>query len=363
LDEFFFGTEQKLFRAIKEFDNYDVIYTNSFFYGNDDLIDHPLDIRISILHREQDCENGIKYIFKPSAINSSSEIWLHWLVQPGTFQKKQMNEITQNNKIRLNHYRIQSLEYFTNVKMLRGDCDVQNHDNMRDMNYFETYKKAATIKDDVLKQIIENNIYDKNGEIMQFYDENNILIDNNNIEKDEQDLANEYIKEEDIVLELGARYGSVSCVINKKLKNKLNQVSVEPDEKVWNSLEINKIINNCNFNIVKGFISNKKLGLSLNGYGTTFTIDQTTKIPSYSLDEIKTLYNIQKFNVLVADCEGFLEIFFDENSNIYNDLRLIIFEADQPHKCNYDKIKQNLFNNNFTNLINGFQNVWIKKNN
>ena len=31
-----------------------------------------------------------------------------------------------------------------------------------------------------------------------------------------------------------------------------------------------------------------------------------------------------KFNVLVADCEGFLE----ENPELYNELEMIIFEAD-----------------------------------
>ena len=41
------------------------------------------------------------------------------------------------------------------------------------------------------------------------------------IEKEEQVLAEKYILEDDIVLELGARYGSVSCVINKKLNNNI----------------------------------------------------------------------------------------------------------------------------------------------
>jgi hypothetical protein len=54
------------------------------------------------------------------------------------------------------------------------------------------------------------------------------------VEKHEQDLANKYILENDIVLELGARYGSVSCTINSKLNNKNN--------------------NNCEFNIVKGLL-------------------------------------------------------------------------------------------------------------
>jgi hypothetical protein len=66
LDEFFFGTKQILAESIKEFDNYNVIYTNSFFYGSDNLIEHPSDIRTAIIYRQEDMENGIKYIFKPT---------------------------------------------------------------------------------------------------------------------------------------------------------------------------------------------------------------------------------------------------------------------------------------------------------
>ena len=189
------------------------------------------------------------------------------------------------------------------------------------------------------------------------------LVDIANIEKPEQDLANEYILENDIVLELGARYGSVSCTINSKLNNKNNQVVVEPDERVWSALEQNRINNNCEFNIVKGFISNKKLDLTnldvyLGGYGATFIESNDTKVPSYSLDEVTNKYNL-KFNVLVADCEGFLEVFFDENPDFYDNLRLIIFEADYPEKCDYDKIKNKLIEN-FDKILEGHQNLWIR---
>ena len=189
-------------------------------------------------------------------------------------------------------------------------------------------------------------------------------VDIQNIEKPEQDLVNEYILENDVVLELGARYGSVSCIINSKLNNKKNQVVVEPDERVWDALEKNKNSNNCEFNIVKGFISNKKLGLTnlnvyLGGYGATFIENNDTTIPSYSLEEITNTFNLN-FNVLVADCEGFLEVFFDENPSLYDNLRLIIFEADYCEKCNYDKIKNKLIEKNFYKILEGHQNVWIK---
>ena len=180
-------------------------------------------------------------------------------------------------------------------------------------------------------------------------------------ECDEQNLAKQYIESGDIVLELGARYGSVSCVINSKLSCKTNQVSVEPDDRVWDALERNKVANGCEFNIVKGFISSKKLGLSeLNdyeGYGTTSVEQPDSSIPSFSLDQIKEKYNLE-FNVLVADCEGFLETFFNENPECYKKMRLIIFEADCPHKCNYDKIRSLLKDDGFTEILGGFQNVW-----
>jgi len=195
---------------------------------------------------------------------------------------------------------------------------------------------------------------------MLIYNELNKLVDIKNIEASEQKLAQQYILENDCVLELGARYGSVSCTINKKLKNKLHQVCVEPDSKVWDALEKNKNINKCNFNIVKGFISNNKLSLNYSGYGATSSINNNSKIPSYTLNEIKQTYNINKFNVLVADCEGFLEQFFDENPELYDDIRLIIFEADYPNKCNYKKIKENLKNKGLFKIMEGHQNVWSR---
>ena len=182
-------------------------------------------------------------------------------------------------------------------------------------------------------------------------------------EWEEQKLAGTYVKENDVVLELGARYGSVSCVINSKLNNKTNQVVVEPDNRVWSVLERNRYVNNCQFHIVKGFISRKKLGLenldNCRGYGTTFVEQPESTIPSFTLEEIKNQYNL-KFNVLVADCEGFLETFLDENPTIYDDIRLIIFEADYPDKCNYDIIYRNLKSKGFTQVAYGFQNVWSK---
>jgi len=184
------------------------------------------------------------------------------------------------------------------------------------------------------------------------------------VETPEQYVAHQYIQETDVVFELGARYGSVSCIINSKLQCKTNQVVVEPDERVWKALEKNRDANSCEFHIVKGFVSSKKLGLTeldcwYGGYGATYVEQSDSTIPSYTMQEITERYNLN-CNVLLADCEGFLECFFDENPDVYDGLRLIIFEADYPNTCNYTKIRTTLREKGFTEKLHGHQNVWIK---
>ena len=199
---------------------------------------------------------------------------------------------------------------------------------------------------------------------MRIYNEFGKEVDVKKIERKEQALAEEYILPGDVVLELGARYGSVSCIINSKLNNKKNQVVVEPDQRVWRALKENKEINKCQFHIVEGFISKSKLDLiNLDvyhgGYGASCIKNNDTKIPSYTLEDIKNKYNL-KFNVLVADCEGGLEYFFEENPDFYKTLRLIIFEADYEENCDYDKIKNKLKSAGFLEKLKGHQNVWLK---
>ena len=182
------------------------------------------------------------------------------------------------------------------------------------------------------------------------------------IEKTEQEYANKYIEPNDVVLELGARYGSVSVVINKKLSDPTKQIVVEPDERVWKALEGNRNHNHCKFHIIEGFISKNKHTLTnlqdcLNGYASTAIPAETSTIPSYDLEELQNQHQM-KFNVLVADCEGFLETFFEQYPFLYDQLRLIMFEADYPEKCDYAKIKFTLRSKGFLPLHEGYQQVW-----
>ena len=199
---------------------------------------------------------------------------------------------------------------------------------------------------------------------MQIINENNNIFDHRFVESTEQIQAAKYINSDCVVLELGARYGSVSCIINKCMGYSANQVCVEPDIRIQPTLLKNKINNKCNFNIINGFISNTTMTLtnlnSHQGYATSSKKCEVSSIKSYTLEDVEAKYNL-KFNTLIADCEGFLEQFFDENPHLYTQLSLVIFEKDSPDQCNYDKIINNLVSHNFVQLEGGFHEVWKKE--
>lgn len=184
-----------------------------------------------------------------------------------------------------------------------------------------------------------------------FVNENNQKVDYRKFESVEIHLAIKYIKGDDYVLELGARYGGVSCAINSKLKNKTHQYSVEPDYRVWNALETNKKNNNCKFNIIKGTISNEPMKIIQNTRKFKDNNDWATYTESasgYSSQRIEN-YSLpdKPFNVLVADCEGFLETFYNENKQLFDQLRCIIIEKDRPDYCNYELLENEFLNMGF----------------
>jgi len=194
---------------------------------------------------------------------------------------------------------------------------------------------------------------------MEFRTENDELIDIQQYERDEQLFADKYLTPDCVVLELGARYGTVSCVINKKINNPANQVSVEPDEQVWAALDSNMVRNNCEFHVVHGIISKTAMNLVRLGSATTCEKAEHSSIERYTLEEIEEKYSL-KFNTLVADCEGFLETFFDENPKMYKELNLVIMEKDFASKCNYDKITDEFKKNGFKQIESKFYGNWSK---
>jgi hypothetical protein len=147
LDEFFFGVDKKLKTKLSQLDNYyDYILCNWKMFGTDGNITHPADIRIDIVHRVNELNENTKYIFKTSIINDVTDINIHWL------NTKIKRKRIANQLVQLNHYPIQSLDFFQKVKMTRGAADT--NENVRDMNYFHKYNENMTCCDEILKNLI-----------------------------------------------------------------------------------------------------------------------------------------------------------------------------------------------------------------
>jgi FkbM family methyltransferase len=196
-----------------------------------------------------------------------------------------------------------------------------------------------------------------------FYNEKDEVIDHKNNEIDEQYQAYKFIKPKDVVLELGGRYGTVSVVINKMVEGNDSHVVVEPDENIIPSLEKNKKINKSNFTILPKFISNKNKKIIYDGYGTRVEDSEKDEgnNKKISYQEFREMYP-QQFNVLVADCEGCLCEFLEMMGDDFQHLTKVIFEADQTHLCDYEKIKEKLKNAGFVEKDNNhnFRFVYIK---
>jgi len=154
LDEFFYGVDKKLTTKIKSLENYyDYILCNWKMFGSDGHIQHPEDIRTAITHRENKLHKLTKYIFKTAIIKDGYQIRIHYLINtPKPLLKRTR---IANKLIRLNHYPIQSIEYFQTVKMTRGDASCSSVDNIRDMKYFNEYDNNET-NDETLKNLVLN---------------------------------------------------------------------------------------------------------------------------------------------------------------------------------------------------------------
>jgi len=144
LDEFFYGYPNKLITTLDEFSGRDIIYCFWRMFGTDGHEKHPENILKSIVWRTPNEDKAhIKYIFKPSKVHDLKDITLHQVANLN-------NAELFNDKIRLNHYPLQSLEFYQKVKMTRGDAYANFNENIRNMEYFEKYNDNMIIKDDVL---------------------------------------------------------------------------------------------------------------------------------------------------------------------------------------------------------------------
>lgn len=203
----------------------------------------------------------------------------------------------------------------------------------------------------------------ENGHVTndKFYDESLNEIDTSKYETTEQWIADTFISPDAVVLELGGRYGVVSVHINKRLNTTKNHLVVEPDKNVFTQMFRNLIHHNCNPHVFNGVISKKPLFFQQNGTASLAREDKCSCdayiVPNKSLEQL--IYETGlKFDTLVADCEGCLEKFIDENIEYLDKFKMITFEEDCHDYCDYDKIKRILGEHQFVCIRPGGHSVW-----
>ena len=149
LDEFFYCNNSKISNELKHFEDFDYISSKWRMFGSNNCIKHPKDIRISLTKRVKELNFNTKYIFQTKNVYSGA-LQVHGL-KYGYTKKIDLSEI-----FRLNHYQIQSRDFFEKVKMTRGDVNLIENENVRDWKYFDKYNENTDYEDNDLKNTILN---------------------------------------------------------------------------------------------------------------------------------------------------------------------------------------------------------------
>lgn len=197
-----------------------------------------------------------------------------------------------------------------------------------------------------------------------FKDEKEQIIPHVHVEREEQINIYEHIDKGDKVLELGARYGTVSAILMDMVYKESDVVIVEPDATVINVLRKNLHDNGFkNPNIFHGTVGCSKKKMSDGDGYAIQTVDcegGDCGIESLRYTDLQDRYTIV-FDTIVADCEGCLPDMIKHILEFYpllEPIKKIIFETDYEDSVDYQGMYNTLTNLGFTNTKKGFIQVW-----
>lgn len=152
LDEFWFcPTAETIAERLSDFRAFDVIYGNWGMFGSSGLEKHPASIRTAFTMRASELRfhTERKYICRTSVVTSGQSLGVH-----SVNGARSERTISDNTAFHLNHYSIQSLEYFQSVKMKRGNASSTYKKPHPDMTYFENCDKPCTMSDRLLADLV-----------------------------------------------------------------------------------------------------------------------------------------------------------------------------------------------------------------
>ena len=199
-----------------------------------------------------------------------------------------------------------------------------------------------------------------------YIDTNGYTLQHRIYERAEQILAWRYIPDDASVLELGGRFGMVSCVINYKLKSPQNHIVVEPDLSVQETLLKNREAHKASFFVWPGIVSKRPMYFYKLGYlgFSSYCSEEPNLYPVCycTIADLKAKTGISRFTHLVADCEGGLFPFFQDFPEFFDELEGIFFEKDYNGfvKVTYDSFQSLLRKKGFEEKLTGKHEYWEK---
>jgi FkbM family methyltransferase len=149
-------------------------------------------------------------------------------------------------------------------------------------------------------------------------------------EAEERALIREFLRPSDAVLELGACLGIVSCVTNKILTDKAKHVVVEGNPYCIPTLQRNRELNQCGFQIENCAVSNQPDAtfylhpIYIVSGTTQRETARPVKVPARSLAALDAQHG--PFTALIVDIEGSELEIFSASSEILRRVRLVIVE-------------------------------------
>lgn len=153
LDEFWFCPNgDTLPVALAEYPETDVIHANWAMFGSSGLTEHPPSVRRGFTLRRPGLAQHGKYICRTGALSAPEELHLHRVKSPVA-----LRTVNETRRFQLNHYPIQSLEFFRTVKMTRGDAGNAGKDAMRDLDYFREQDAGCDETDRRLADLVALN--------------------------------------------------------------------------------------------------------------------------------------------------------------------------------------------------------------
>lgn len=148
LDEFMFGQDGKPLKQHLEqyFDQgYSQVSVNWTMFGSSGYELQPKSIRKSFLWRKKHLQSNLKSVFKTKDL---VQLKTHKSIVRGL-------SLEVIGGIQLNHYKIQSKEFFAKVKMKRGDSQFEHWNHSRDWQAFHD-NDFHDLEDRLLLDLLEN---------------------------------------------------------------------------------------------------------------------------------------------------------------------------------------------------------------